>query len=437
MNQVTTEIIIIFLLILANSIFSLSEMSIVSARKIRLQQQAQAGDKGAQTALALAQEPNRFLSTVQIGITLIGILTGVFGGATLAEQISGAMAGIAWLAPYSEALAVAVVVLAITFLSLVLGELVPKRLALNNAERLASMLAPMMSSLSRFAKPVVQLLSFSTDVVLRILRVKPSSEPSVTEQEVRQMIYEGTRTGVFEAVEQEIVERVFRLGDRKISTMMTYRTDVVWLNIEDPIEENLDKIAGSAHSRYPVRQRDMDTILGIIQVKDLYALIRSGETPDLRSLLRPALFIPESMTALEVLEKFKQQREHLAIVVDEFGGVMGLVALGDVLQAIVGDIPTVEEEAEPQIIRREDGSLLLDGMLSIDELRDILHLEKLPEEGEGVYETLGGLLMAQLGRIPSTGDRFSWGELIFEVVDMDGYRVDKVLVTSESSSTPQ
>ena len=437
MNEITTEIIIIFLLILANGVFALSEMAIVSARKTRLQQKAQTGDKGAQTALDLAQEPNRFLSTVQIGITLIGILTGAFGGATLAEQISDALAGIAWLAPYRDALAVAVVVLAITFLSLVLGELVPKRLALNNAERLASLLAPTMSALSRLARPAVQLLSFSTDVVLRILRVKPSGEPSVTEQEVRQMIYEGTRSGIFEAVEQEIVERVFRLGDRKVSTIMTYRTEVVWLDIDDPIEENLDKIAHSAHSRYPVRQGDMDTILGIVQVKDLYAFIRTGETPNFRSLLKPALFIPEAMTALEVLEKFKQQKEHLALVVDEFGGVTGLVALGDVLQAIVGDIPTIEEEAEPQIVRREDGSLLLDGMLSVDELRDILHLERFPEEDEGAYETLGGLLMAQLGRIPSTGDRFTWGELSFEVVDMDGYRVDKVLVTPEPASPPQ
>jgi putative hemolysin len=294
-----------------------------------------------------------------------------------------------------------------------------------------------MSALSRLARPMVQLLGFSTDIVLHILRAKPSSEPSVTEDEVRQMIYEGTRTGVFEAVEQEIVERVFRLGDRKVSTMMTYRTEVVWLDINDPIEENLDKIARSAHSRYPVRQGDMDTILGILQVKDVYACIRAGETPNLRALLKLALFIPEAMTALEVLEKFKQQKEHLALVVDEFGGVTGLVALGDVLQAIVGDIPTVEEEAEPQIVRREDGSLLLDGMLSIDELRDVLHLERFPEEEEGDYETLGGLLMAQLGRIPTTGDIFSWGELRFEVVDMDGYRVDKVLVTPEPSSLSQ
>jgi putative hemolysin len=232
MNEITTEIIIILLLILANGVFSLSEMAIVSARKTRLQQKAQTGDKGAQAALALAQEPNRFLSTVQIGITLIGILTGAFGGATLAEQISDALAGIAWLAPYRDALAVAVVVLAITFLSLVLGELVPKRLALNNAERLAAMLAPTMSALSRLARPAVLLLSFSTDVILRILRAKPSGEPLVTEQEIRQMIYEGTRTGIFEAVEQEIVERVFRLGDRKVSTIMTYRTEVVgWISM--------------------------------------------------------------------------------------------------------------------------------------------------------------------------------------------------------------
>lgn len=434
MNNITTEIIIILLLILANGVFALSEMAIVSARKTRLQQQAQSGDKGAQAALALSQEPNRFLATVQIGITLIGILTGAFGGATLAEEIGDALAGIPWLAPYREAIGVAVVVLVITFLSLVFGELVPKRLALNNAERLASILAPAMSALSRLTKPAVQLLGFSTDVVLRILRVKPSREPLVTEEEVRQMIYEGTRAGVFDAVEQEIVERVFRLGDRKVSTMMTYRTEVIWLDIDDSLDRNLDKIARSDHSRYPVRQGDMDTILGIIQVKDVYACIRAGETPNLRDLLKPAMFIPEAMTALEVLEKFKQQKEHLALVVDEFGGVAGLVALGDVLEAIVGDIPTIEDEAEPQILRREDGSLLLDGMLSIEELKDILHLERFPEEDEGAYETLGGLLMAQLGRIPTTGDRFSWGDLRFEVVDMDGYRVDKVLVTPEVAS---
>jgi putative hemolysin len=382
MNEITSEIIIIFLLILVNGIFALSEMAIVSARKTRLQQKAQIGDKGAQAALALAQEPNRFLSTVQIGITLIGILTGAFGGATLAEEISAALTRIPWLAPYSEAIGVAIVVLVITFLSLVLGELVPKRLALNNAERFASLLAPTMSALSRLTRPAVQLLSISTDIVLRIMRAKPSGEPTVTEEEVRQMIYEGTRTGVFEAVEQEIVERVFRLGDRKVSTMMTYRTDVVWLEIDDPIDANLDKIVRSAHSRYPVRQGDMDTILGIIRVKDLYACIRTGETPNLRSLLKQALFIPEAMTALEVLEKFRQQKEHMALVIDEFGGVTGLVGLGDVLQAIVGDITTVGEEVEPQIVRREDGSLLLDGMLSIDELKDILHQKRFPEEDE-------------------------------------------------------
>ena len=437
MNDIRTEIIIILLLIMANGIFALSEMAIVSARKTRLEQKAQAGDKGAKAALVLAEEPNRFLSTVQIGITLIGILTGAFGGATLAEQIGKALSGISWLAPYSEVLGVAIIVLLITFLSLVLGELVPKRLALNNPERLASLLAPPMSALSRLARPFVQVLSISTDIVLRILRVKPSSDPSVTEDEVRQMIYEGTRIGIFEAVEQEIVERVFRLGDRKVSTMMTYRTDVVWLDIDDTIEENLDKIARSAHSRYPVRQGDMDKILGILQVKDVYACIRAGETPNLMALLKQPLFIPEAMTALEVLEKFRQHKQHLALVVDEFGGVTGLVALGDVLQAIVGDIPTIEEEVEPQIVRREDGTLLLDGMLSIDELKDILNLERFPEEDEGAYETLGGLLMAQLGRIPTTGDNFTWGELRFEVVDMDGYRVDKVLITPETTSPSQ
>jgi putative hemolysin len=426
------ELAIILLLVLTNGVFSLAEMAVVSARKTRLKQQADEGDKGAQAALALAHEPTRFLSTVQVVITLIGILTGALGGATIAAQIAAWLGRFPALAPYSQAIGVTVVVLVITYLSLVLGELVPKRMALNRAERLAAWLAPGMNTLTRLLTVPVSLLSASTEFVLRLLGNKPSDEPAVTADEVRMMIYEGTRLGIFEATEQEIVERVFRLGDRRVSTMMTYRTDIVWLDVEDSLEENLQKVIQAGHSRFPVCEGKPDAVLGIVRVKDVFAQTQGGRALDLRALLRPALFFPETISALQVLERFKEKKEHTALVVDEFGGIAGLVTMNDVLEAIVGDIPSVEEEdQEPEVVRRADGSLLLDGMLSIHELKDVLQLKELPDEEQGDYETLSGLLMAQLGRIPITGDIYEWEQLKFEVVDMDGYRVDKVLVSTK------
>jgi len=431
MSDLIIEIIIVLLLIFANSIFAMSELAILSARKARLQQQAKTGDQGAKAALELAQEPNRFLSTVQIGITLIGILTGAFGGATIAEEIAALLNEIQWLTPYSEAIGIGIVVVVIAYLSLVLGELVPKRIGLSNAEIVATVVSPLMNVLSQIATPAVRLLSASTDVVLRILRVQPSQGLSVTEEEIKLMIYEGTRVGVFEEVEKEIVERVFRLGDRKVSTMMTYRTEVDWLDIDDSQEENLQKVALSGHSCFPVCHASLDQILGIIHVKDLFAFSQTHQSIDLKSILLPPLFIPESMTALEVLAIFKEKKDHMALVFDEFGGVTGLVTLKDVLETIVGDIPSVEEGEEPQVIYRADGSLLLDGLLSIDEFKVLLDLSVLPDEEGGMYETIGGLLMAQLGRIPASGDSIEISNWHIEVVDMDGYRVDKVLITPQ------
>jgi putative hemolysin len=430
MGVITTELVIVFLLILLNSLFALSEMAIVSARKTRLQQRAEGGDRGARAALDLSEEPTRFLSTVQIGITLIGILSGAFGGATIAETIANALSRIPWLAPYSEAIGVGVVVLVITYLSLVVGELVPKRIALNNAESIAVRVAAPMTRLSRWARPAVTLLSHSTDAVLRLLGIKPSDEPMITEEEIKLMIYEGARTGIFEEAEREILGRVFRLGDRKVSTLMTYRTELVWLDIDDPMDDNLQKVAEAGYSRFAVCRGNPDDVLGFIQVKDLFARSLSNEPIDLAELIRPANFIPESMSALELLDYFRERKDRMALVVDEFGGVAGLVTLNDVLEAIVGDIPTVADHYEPEVIRREDGSLLLDGALSIEELKELLRLEDLPEEEEAGYETLGGMLMAQFGRIPATGDYLELKDLRFEVVDMDGYRVDKVLVSA-------
>ncbi len=430
MNRIATEILIVFLLILANGIFALSEMAIVSARKTRLQQRADGGDKSAQAALALSEEPTRFLSTIQVGITTIGILSGAVGGATIAEEIGAALGKIAWLEPYSEAIGVGIVVLVITYFSLIFGELVPKRLALNNPEHIAAKVAAPMGFLSRLATPVVTLLSFSTETVLRLLGNKPSDEPTVTEEDVKLMIYEGAREGVFEESEQEIVARVFRLGDRRASSLMTYRTEVVFLDVEDSLDFNLNKIVASGYSRFPLCKGAPDEIIGIVHAKDLFAQERRGQTVDLEAVARPAIFIPEGMPALELLERMREKKNHLALIIDEFGGVMGLVTINDVLEAIVGDIPTLEDKVEePDIVQREDGSYLLDGMLSTEEIKDLLGLDDLPDEDISGYETLGGMLMAEIKRIPIAGDVVFWKDWRFEVVDMDGYRVDKVLAS--------
>jgi putative hemolysin len=338
-----------------------------------------------------------------------------------------------FLRPYSEAIGVGVVVIVITYISLVIGELVPKRIALNNAERIAVRVAGLMKRLSRLMSPVVSLLSISTEAVLRLLGIKPSSDPTITEEEIKMMIYEGARSGVFKEAEQEMVEHVFRLGNRRISTLMTYRTGIVWLDIEDPLEDNLRKIVEARYSRYPLCQGNLDEVLGIVQVKDIFAQYQHGQPIDLSAAIRPALFVPEATSALELLEHFRIKKEHLTLVIDEFGGVVGLVTMNDVLEAIVGDIPTIEDlQEEPAIVQREDGSLLLDGTLSIDEVKDFLRIDELPGENEAAYETLGGMLMAELGRIPNSGDQLFWQGFLFEIVDMDGYRVDKVLVKLET-----
>jgi putative hemolysin len=436
LNEIATEILIVFLLILTNSLFALSEMAIISARKTRLHQRAEDGDKGAKAALVLSKEPTRFLSTIQIGITTIGILSGAFGGATIAEEIASAVGKVSWLAPYSESIGVGIVVVIITFFSLIIGELVPKRIALNNADRIATKVAAPMNVIMRLATPIVSLLSISTEVILRLLGIKPSREPTVTEEEIKMMIYEGAQVGVFEEAEQEIVERVFRLGDRRVSSLMTYRTEMVLLDIEDGLDTNLDKIAASEHSRFPVCKGSPDEIVGIIQVKDLFAQERRGLVMDMEAAIQPAVFIPEAMSALELLEHLREKKNHLALIVDEFGGVTGMVTINDVLEAIVGDIPTLEDKIkEPDIVQREDGSYLLNGTLSIEELKDLLDLNNLPSEEDGSFETLGGMLMAEIGRIPNTGDIVVCENWRYEVVDMDGYRVDKVLASRAQDPT--
>ncbi|MBN3943943.1 MAG: hemolysin family protein [Nostoc sp.] len=432
MSSITFEILIILVLIIANGVFSMSEMAIVSARKVRLQQLANQGDAKAMAALKLAESPNHFLSTVQVGISLIGILTGAFGGATIANRLAVYVRLVPLLAPYSEPISFGVVVLIITYLSLIVGELVPKRLALNNPERIASTVAIPMRALSAIASPMVYLLSASTDLILRVLGITASTEPQVTEEEIKILIEQGTEAGTFEEAEQDMVERVFRLGDRPVSYLMTPRPDIVWLDLDDSAEENRQKMVDSAYSRYPVCQGGLDNVLGVIPVTDLLARSFRGEPLDLTIGLRQPVFVPESTRGLKVLELFKQTITHMALVVDEYGVIQGLVTLNDIMSEIVGDVPSTDGQDQPQAVQREDGSWLLDGMLPVEEFLELFGMEEWESEERGSYQTLGGFVITHLGRIPAAADHFEWQSMRIEVMDMDGNRVDKVLVVPKA-----
>lgn len=419
---------ILILLTIANGVFAMSEAAVISARKAKLQQQANEGDSKARAALALADNPNRFLSTVQVGITLIGIFAGAFGEATLTEHLSVYVNKIPVLADYSRPISLALVVLGITYISLVIGELVPKRLALHNPERIAGFVAGPMQWLSNLTYPAVSLLSVSTELILRLLGAQPSQDPPITEEEIRVLMEQGAQAGVFDEAEHEMITAVFRLGDRRAGELMNPRTEIIWLDVDDSLEEIIDTITNSGYSRFPVCQDDLDHVIGIVQAKDLLAHSLAGQPLDLKNSLRPPLFVPESNPVVKVLELFKQVQMPLALVIDEYGGTQGLITLNDILEAIVGDV----EIDEPQAVQRQDGSWLLDGTLLVEEFKEILQLEVLPAEAEGYYQTLGGFVMMCLGRIPVSGDYFHWRNLRFEVVDMDGRRVDKVLVIPDS-----
>jgi len=428
MPGTSLEIIIIIALILINGLLAMSEMAVVSARKSRLQQRANEGDEAAQRALDLAENPADFLSAVQIGITLVGILAGAFGGATVSESIAGRLMRIPVLAPYAGALSVALVVLMITYLSLVLGELAPKRVALNNPEGIATRIAGPMRVLSWLALPFVRLLTLSTNLVLRLTGMKPSTEPPITEEEIGVLLEQGAEAGVFDPAEQEMVEAVFRLGDRRVGSIMTPRLEIVWLDLEDSPEEIRRRILESPFSRFPVGRGSLDAVVGVAQAKGMLKRLLSGEPLDLSEVLDPPQYVPEGMEVLKVLEMFRETRVHIALVIDEYGGIQGLVTLNNIIEAIVGDIPEFGESEGPDAVRREDGSWLIDGRVEVEELKDLLDIKQLPDEDRGYYHTLGGFVMTYLGHMPHVGDDFSWSGLRFEVVDMDGFRVDKVLV---------
>lgn len=429
MSGVGLEILIIAILLLANGVFAMAEIAVVSARKTKLRHWAEEGDARAQAALDLASSPGRFLASVQVGISLVGVLAGAFGGATIAENIDAWLQNVPALAPYGEAIGLAIVVIVITYFSLIVGELVPKRLALNHPERIAAFVAGPMRMVAAVASPVVRLLEVSTNGVLWLLRTRPSQDPVITTEELKVLIDQGTESGVFEETEQEMLEGVLHLGERTAGMLMTPRTRMVSLDVDDPPAEILRKLASSHRSRFPVVQHDAENVLGIVRAKDLLVQVMAGERLDLRPLVQPPVFVPETMSAPQVLETFKQQGAHIAMVTDEYGSVQGLVTHNDILESIVGDLPSRGEGPPPGAVRRADGSWLVDGLLGIDDLRETVELPPLPDEEDGVYQTVGGFITHLFGSIPAAGQHVDWRDWRFEVMDMDGRRVDKVLVS--------
>ncbi|WP_310410059.1 hemolysin family protein [Chamaesiphon sp. OTE_8_metabat_110] len=431
--SLTAELLLVFVLILFNALFVMSEMAIVSARKVRLQAAADRGDRRAGIALGLAMTPDRFLPTVQVGITLMAILSGARGESAISRLLAPPLAQ---LLPreYSESIASVLAIVFLTYLTLIVGELVPKQIALNSPETIASFFAIPIDFLARVSTPLILVLSYSTNFVVKLFGIKRTTQPEVTEEEIKVMIEQGTETGMFEESEQDMVQGVLSLGDLKIGALMTPRPDITWIDINDRIAITRDKIIDSDYSRLPVCEGELDRVLGVVHVADLLSQTLKGEEINLTASLSQPLFIPESTRGLKVLEQFKKFGTHIAMVVDEYGVIQGLVTMHDLFEEIFGDITDFNEEPEePQIIQRDDGSWLLDGMLSIEEL---LEQFDIPESAidRGNYHTLGGFAIMQLGKIPVSGEHFEWRSLRFEIIDMDGKRVDKVLV--ELSETP-
>jgi putative hemolysin len=426
------EFLFILALVLANGVFAMSETAVVSSRKARLQQQAEEGSAKAQQALDLANAPNQFLSTVQIGITLIGILSGALGGSALSKSLSPLLQQIPGVAPFSEVLSFGMVVVLITYLSLVLGELVPKRLALNNPEGISTAIAAPMQTLARLTHPLVRLLSGSTDLVLRWTGQQKAVQSPVTEAEIQLLIEQATEAGTVEVQEQAMLERVLRLGDRRVSSLMTPRNRVNWLDLEESPQQIWQQVLESPYSRFPVCHGSLDHLAGVIQAKDLVGCDPDQCLQDLQTHLQLPLFLPESMRTLQVLETFRSSGIHMGIVVDEYATVQGLVTLTDILEAIVGDVPSADQPEPRQVIQREDGSWLVDGLLAVETLKELLSVEELPLEDSENYQTVGGLVIAFLGHIPQPSEHFEWERFRFEVMDMDGSRVDKVLVSPAS-----
>jgi putative hemolysin len=428
MGDVWVEIVIILLLVVANGVFAMSEISVVAARKVRLQQRAEEGDHRAKLALDLAHKPEQFLSTVQVGITLVGVLAGAYGGARLSAPLADVLRRFPAVAPYADGVALGTVVAGITILSIILGELVPKSIGLRYPESIASWVARPMMLLSRVGGPLVHVLTASTNFIMRLAGFKPVTGPSLTEDEIRAVISEGAEAGVLEPAEESIVQRVFQLGDQRVAAIMTPRVDIEWVDVGISVNELRDFLMSHSHTEFVVCDADLEHVLGTVRAAELLPAVLKGGALNLRALLREPLFVPDSMPAFNLLETFRTSHRHLALVMDEFGAVEGLVSATDLLEGLVGALPADASEAAGSIVARDENSWLIEGAAPIDEVMAKFDLE-VPADEASAYHTLAGFVMARLGRIPRTADTFAYDHYTFEVVDMDGRRVDKVMVT--------
>ena len=431
MDGITLELLFIFILLLANGVFAMAEIALVASRKARLKTLADEGPNGAKLALLLATTPGKFLSTVQVGITLVGVLAGAFGGARIAGHLSPIIEKIPGLNhEVAENISLFVVVAIITYFSVIIGELLPKRLALNNPEKIASALARPMNGLATLSAPLVNVLNHSSDFLMAALGVKKTMTSSVSEEEVRVLIDEGLSAGIFKKAEKDMVEGVFELDEQIAGDLMTPRARMIWLSLDDSDDENWRRIAGSGHSHFPVYQGTRDNVVGMVSVKSLWANLSLAGRVELRALVTPPLYAPTTMPAGKLIEEFKKSGKHISLVVDEFGGLQGLVTLNDVMMAIVGNLPEREQRHDPKALLRQDGTWLIDGMLDVDEAKNCLGIEDdFPGEDENRFTTLGGFILFRLGHIPREGENFHWDRFEFEIMDMDRQRIDKVLVT--------
>jgi len=428
-DPVGLKLFVILLMIFANGLLAMAEIAIVSSRRMRLEILVAEGTRGAKAALALANDPNQLLAVVQIGITLIGVLTGAFGGATLAAGFAKYLNNVAVLAAYSETLSLVIVVAGITFFSLLIGEMVPKKVGLNNPEPIACMLAVPMRLLAQVAAPLVKIISFLTESIINLFGLPRTSETAVTEEEIKVLIAEGARNGTFEESEKEMVDKVFRLGDMKISGLMRPRTQLEWLDTEDSEDNNFHILIESGYSCFPVARGSLDEVLGVVYAKDLLAGKLLNGKLDIEAALKAPLYVPKSVKVMRMLEMFKQSGNHISFVIDEYGGFQGIVTLDDIMEELIGDVVIEDTAEEPEIILRDDGSWLMDGMLGIEELKEFSGVDELPGEDRDHFQTLGGFVVSYFGYIPEITEGFEWNGMRFEVVDMDRVRVDKVLVS--------
>ncbi|GAA4324552.1 hemolysin family protein [Flaviaesturariibacter amylovorans] len=424
------EIFILLGLILLNGLFVMSEIALVSARKPRLEAAADKGDARARRALELSQNPEIFLSAAQIGITLIAILTGLYSGESFGSYLEPFYRGISFLARYAEGLSKATVVVIVTFLSIVFGELIPKRIGLQRAETISKLMAGPMGVFARFTHPIVWLLNKTSSLFFKVFKIRAATDDAVTEEEIKAIITEGTEAGTIEEEEREMIERIFHLGDRNITSLMTHRSDIAWFDVNDTEVAIRDRISAEPHSIFPVCEGDIDSIKGIVSIKDLYV---SSDLTKFKDLMKPALFVPNNNSAYQVMEKLRATKNYAAFIVDEYGSVLGMITLSDIMEAIIGDMPDVEDEEDYSIVPREDGSYLVDAQINFYDF--LSHFDKTQLLNDDYsFDTLAGCILHELEHIPHTGETLDWEGFHIEIIDMDGHRIDKVLVTTETAA---